>query len=101
MPFHISKIADFGTSEPWVARLWYGILKFRDLVYPTESERLAFDEKYGPVLDNLHECYRAKLLLHKTLAEHEAKVLAQEIDNPPVITTENIDTIMNETLTSF
>lgn len=100
MAFHISKIADFGTSEPWVARLWFGMLKFRDLVYPG-NERLAFDEKYGPVIDNVHECYRAMLLLHKTIAEHEAKLLSQEIQNPHFITTENIDITMSEALTSF
>ncbi len=100
MAFHISKIADFGTSEPWVARLWFGMLKFRDLVYPG-NDRLAFDEKYGPVIDNLHECYRAMLLLHKTIAEHEAKLVSQEIQNPHFITTENIDITTNEALTSF
>lgn len=100
MAFHISKIANFGTTEPWVARLWFGMLKFRNLVY-LGNDRLAFDEKYGPVIDNLHECYRAMLLLHKTIAEHEAKILSQEIQNPNIIVTENIDTTMSEALTSF
>src|SRR5713226_2733360 len=51
MPFHIRKVLDFGTTEPWVARLWLGIFQFRDFVY-TGTKRLAFDQKYAPVLDN-------------------------------------------------
>jgi hypothetical protein len=33
MPFHIRKVLDFGTTEPWVARLWLGIFQFRDRLY--------------------------------------------------------------------
>jgi len=46
MPFHIHKVLDFGTTEPWVARLWLGIFQFRDFVY-TGTKRLAFDQKYA------------------------------------------------------
>jgi hypothetical protein len=53
MSFHIRKVLDFGTIEPWVARLWLGIFQFRDFVY-TGTKRLAFDQKYAPVLDNGH-----------------------------------------------
>ena len=69
MPFHIHNVLDFGTTEPWVARLWLGIFQFRDFV-DTGTKRLAFDQKYAPILDNLYECYRAMILLHKTIAEH-------------------------------
>ncbi len=44
MPFHIRKVLDFGTTEPWVARHWLGIFQFRDFVY-TGTKRLAFDQK--------------------------------------------------------
>ena len=103
MVFQIRKIRDIGTSEPWVARLWFGMLKFRDAVY-TGDERLAFDEKYAPVLDNLYECYRAVISLRKTIEEHEAKVLSQEIfhvQNEHLTVTETIDTEMNEAFKNF
>ena len=41
MPFHIHNVLDFGTTEPWVARLWLGIFQFRDFV-DTGTKRLAF-----------------------------------------------------------
>ena len=97
MPFHIRKVLDFGTTEPWVARLWLGIFQFRDFVY-TGTKRLAFDQKYAPVLNNLYECYKAMILLHKTIAEHETKVSSQEIfhvQNGNFMVTENIDTQMS------
>jgi hypothetical protein len=97
MPFHIRKVLDFGTTEPWVARLWLGIFQFRDFV-DTGTKRLAFDQKYAPILDNLYECYRAMILLHKTIAEHETKVSSQEIfhvQNGNFMVTENIDTQMS------
>jgi hypothetical protein len=97
MPFHIHKVLDFGTTEPWVARLWLGIFQFRDFV-DTGTKRLAFDQKYAPILDNLYECYRAMILLHKTIAEHETKVSSQEIfhvQNGNFMVTENIDTQMS------
>jgi hypothetical protein len=76
--FQMRTHADFGTSEPWVARTWISIMRIREFVYFGE-EREAFDRLHIAIIENLHECFNAMRLLHKTIAEHEAKVSSQEI----------------------
>jgi hypothetical protein len=75
MVVHIRKISDFGASEPWVARVWVGVLRFRDMVYFGDEQRLAFDQKFASVIDNLRECFQAMRLLHKAIADHEASTI--------------------------
>jgi hypothetical protein len=95
--------ADFGTSEPWVARTWISITRIREFVYFAE-EREAFDRLHTAIIENLHECFNAMRLLHKIIAERQAKVGSQEIfrlQGPLLDITENIDFPMNQALKDF
>ena len=59
--WQIQKVADEGTSEPYVARLWSGALELRDLLLRQQAESdhdfeirgKHFDDRYQPVLDAL------------------------------------------------
>lgn len=56
MAFQLRKVADIGSSTPWVARLWIGVLNIRDSVF-NETNRGTFDDKYAPIVENLLERY--------------------------------------------
>lgn len=103
MGFQVRKVADIGSSTPWVARLWIGVINVRDSVF-NEATRGNFDNKYAPILDNLLECYNAMRLLHRTLSEHETKAHSQQIftfQNRNLTVTESIDVTMNQAFKDF
>ncbi len=49
----VSKMADEGTSSPFIARLSLSILRFRDIVFPDSAEHEKFDEAYDFVFTTL------------------------------------------------
>ena len=59
-PFRIQKIADEGSSEPYIARLWLGIFELRDFALKEklcsndiETARIDFDGVYHPILKEM------------------------------------------------
>jgi len=66
------------------------MLRFRDIVYIGEANRSAFDEKFAPIINNLHECFLGMRLLHETIADHKASVLTKEM-NHNVLSIESVD----------
>lgn len=104
MAFQVRKIADVGSSTPWIARLWVGMAQIRDQVLE-ETQRTKFDNKYMPILENLFECYDAMNSLNKVISEHLAKVESQQIfkfqHNNNFNITETIDFRINQLLKDF
>jgi hypothetical protein len=49
----VSKMADEGTSSPFIARLSLSILHLRDIVYPEGEQRERFDEAYDFVFTTI------------------------------------------------
>ncbi len=104
MVFQVRKVADIGSSTPWIARLWIGMAKIRDALLD-EREHTKFDNRYGPVLDNCFECYDAMNNLTNMITDHLAKVDSQQIFkfqlNGNFTITETIDFQINQLLKDF
>lgn len=47
------KLANEGTSSPFVARLYLGLLRLRDVIFPDPDSQQAFDELYKSIIENL------------------------------------------------
>jgi hypothetical protein len=70
----VSKIADEGTSSPFVARLLFGILRLRDVVFDDKGKREEFDKAYQFVLETLMNARTASKEIIQTLTDHIHKV---------------------------
>lgn len=85
--FIFKKISDSeGSSEPYCARLWIGILEFRDDALYTklkfsniEKYRNTFDDAYKPVLDAIDAMRTANKNIQDSIYTHKNKVLIGEI----------------------
>ncbi|MCL4396288.1 MAG: hypothetical protein M1482_16060 [Chloroflexi bacterium] len=82
----IQKFSDEGSTHPFTARLFFGILQLRDVMLSRReggatvaSARAEFDALYSPVLNALHASRAADLGIHGLLAEHQRKLAAREI----------------------
>lgn len=80
--WQIQKVADEGTSEPYVARLWSGAIELRDLLLrhqaasdrDLEIRRRHFDDRYRPLLDALGAARKHAARVRELIATHTAKV---------------------------
>ncbi len=75
----ISKIADEGTSSPFFARLFLGMLRLRDIVLDDNKRREEFDKPYRFVLDTLMIVRETSNEIIQILTEHGGKVSRGEI----------------------
>lgn len=73
----ISKMADEGTSSPFMARLFLGITRLRDFSFP-KGKRDAFDKPYETVLMTLMSTRSTAEEIVTMLKEHKEKVLKGE-----------------------
>jgi len=55
----LSKFYDYGINDPFVTRLFFQILKIRDVIYTDRNEK-TFDKLHLPILQNLMEARVAK-----------------------------------------
>jgi hypothetical protein len=104
MPFVMRSFANFGTSEPWVARAWISVLEIHRFAFPAEEDSKLFTEKYAPIFENLHECFNEKTLLHRIIEEHQAKIESREIvdvQNAMLSIRKSIDVEMNQAVKDF
>lgn len=94
----VRKISDIGTSEPWSARMWFGILQIRDHALKAgerrgelecEEKSKPFDKVYRPLISNLEDAYNSLTNLEKLIAQHEKDLL----DNKVLRITENQHTV--------
>lgn len=85
--WQIQKVADEGTAEPYVARLWLGVCELRDLVLrhkaaddaDFERRRRDFDDRYSPVLDAVGAAREHAKAIQELFAGHRAKIAAGSI----------------------
>ncbi len=84
----VRKVSDVGTSEPWSARMWFGILQIRDHALKAggrrghpecEEKSRAFDKIYRPLLDNLGDAYKTLTNLEKLIIQHEKDLLDNKV----------------------
>jgi hypothetical protein len=47
------KMTDEGTSSPFMARLYLGLLRLRDVIFPDRESRQTFDVPYHSIIENL------------------------------------------------
>jgi glutathione reductase (NADPH) len=79
MEFRIQKVRDEGTAEPFIARLWLGLMELRDQALQgassdLEQARRAFDDAFWPVLDALDTLRDAAKRVRTLLTDHRRKV---------------------------
>jgi hypothetical protein len=74
----IQKVADEGSSSPFMARLMIGVLRLRDNVFDA-TNRDDFDKPYDFVLKSLFSARDAMRQMTTVWKEHERKVAAGEI----------------------
>ncbi len=73
----VSKIADEGSSSPFMARLFMGVLMLRDRVF-SDKDRDAFDKAYESALTALSDARATAGEIEQLLADHKGKVLSGE-----------------------
>lgn len=78
--FIVQKVADEGTSSPYVARLMLGLLIIRDLIYrQDETARLAFDATFEGLTHALSSTREAAKEVTRLWAEHATVVQTGEV----------------------
>ncbi|MBI3287112.1 MAG: hypothetical protein HYZ68_03600 [Chloroflexi bacterium] len=102
MPFIIQKVSNEGTREPFIARLFFGVLDLRDQVLGLRSrdakfiaERDRFDQLYEPVWNALTNARGATKELCRIVLEHEEKLASGYIirsQTEAVEISESVDT---------
>lgn len=75
----IQKMADEGTSTPFIARMYLGLMRLRDVVYADQKERFEFDK----LLDQTYSALMAARTTAREIREmwegHSRKVSSGEI----------------------
>ena len=77
--FLVQKMMDEGSSSPFIARLYLGILRLRDVVFPDYSKRDIFDKRYEPVMEALLNTRSASQEIVQLLADHFSKAAKGEV----------------------
>ena len=95
----IQKIYNEGTSSAFFARLKLGLFEIRDAVYSDESNRLIFDEDYGPIFDAMHTCRESVKKVIELVNNHKTRIAKGEIikhQNNSTSITESLDIELEE-----
>lgn len=90
---------EYGTSDPFMARMLFQITQIRDFIYK-DNERKKFDEIYNPIFQNLFEAKVAKEKCEQLLKTHTEKIKNNEIcsyktEDPVIRINETIDNDLN------
>jgi hypothetical protein len=75
----VQKFADEGSSSPFMARLFIGLMHLRDAVFPDPANRQAFDKPYEFVLVTLLNTRTTAQDIAKLFTDHARKVGSGEI----------------------
>ncbi len=70
---------DEGTQSPVIARLYVGVFRLRDVVFPNHGDREVFDRPYGQVLEALSSVRSASRRISQLLVDHLGKVARGEV----------------------
>lgn len=77
--FVVQKMMDEGSSSPFIAHLYLGILHLRDIVFPDYAKRDIFDKLYEPVMEALLNTRSASQEIAQLVAEHFSKLAKGEV----------------------
>jgi len=75
----IQKVSDEGTQTPFIARLFLGILKMRDLIMSDPDERNKFDTLYDVALSSIRTARKSAQRIAELWQEHSRKVTSGEV----------------------
>jgi hypothetical protein len=74
----VSKMSDEGSSSPFMARLFMGVLTIRDRVFLERKDRESFDKPYENALTALSDARATAKEIDRLLKEHKQKVSTGE-----------------------
>jgi hypothetical protein len=77
--FVVQKLADEGSSSPFMARLYLGILQLRDVVFPDNAERVIFDKPYHLVMETILNTRSTSQEIVQLVADHFSKLAKREV----------------------
>lgn len=100
----ISKFADEGTASPFMNRLLFGILEFRNNIFHDEELRKQFDMSYQFVFDTLMTARTLSDEIKQVLAEHDSRMSQGQIASVKggiIHIEENIDKKLQKQLDGF
>jgi hypothetical protein len=105
-PGHVvfQKLADEGTSSPFMARIFLGILHLRDAVFPDPATRGEFDKIYDFVISAVSNARTASQNISRMWEEHTRKARSGEIvhqQGTHIHITETIDKDLRREVESF
>ncbi len=75
----VQKMADEGSSSPFMARLYLGNLRLRDVVFPDYKTRDKFDKPYNFVMETMLSTRITSQNIIQLLADHQSKLTKGEI----------------------
>ena len=100
----IQKYADEGSSSPFMARIFLGIMRLRDAVFPVPATRLEFDNHYEVVFSALTNARTASQNISRIWDEHTRKLGSGEIvreQGTAIHISENIDKDLRREVENF
>jgi hypothetical protein len=77
--FVVQKMADEGSSSPFMARLYLGSLRLRDVVFPDHAKQDIFDKPYHFVMETLVNTRSTSQEIIQLLAEHFSRLSKGEV----------------------
>jgi len=100
----VKKFADEGSSTPFFARIFMGILRLRDAVFPDTVSREQFDKAYEFVMMSLLNARNSAEEIRKTVDSHVNSVSTGKVARlrgPNIQVDENVDTTLQKEVDSF
>jgi hypothetical protein len=100
----IQKLGEEGTRSPFIARVFMGLLRLRDMVYPDPAKRDQFDKSYDLVISSLLNARTTAREIVELWDEHVRKVTSGEIarlEGKALHIDENIDKELGKQVESF
>lgn len=75
----VQKLADEGSSSHFMARLYLGILRLRDVVFSDNTERLIFDKPYHLVMETMLNTRSSAQEIVQLVTDHFSKLAKGEV----------------------
>jgi hypothetical protein len=100
----IQKLADEGSTSPFMARLYIGLFQLRDTVYYDPGKRDAFDKRFDVVLSSWTNARMSEKTLMKMWNDHLEKIASGKIarlDGQSIRIDEPIDRELKKEVESF
>jgi hypothetical protein len=100
----VQKLADEGSSSPFMARIFLGILRLRDAAFPDPATRDEFDKLYDFVISAVYNARTASQNISRMWDEHVRKIKSGEVVHQRgthIQITETIDKDLRREVESF